>query len=93
MAGETLNVTVNGVIYTAGDGNLVVNADGTWDLTIPAADTLADGTYDVVATITDFAGNTSTDASTDELTVDTNAPVIPTAVSYTHLTLPTIYSV
>jgi len=39
-AGESLAVTVNGVTYTAGDGNLVDNGDGTWVLVIPASDAL-----------------------------------------------------
>ena len=79
--GETLTVEVNGVIYTAGDGNLIDNGDGTWDLTIPPGSELADGTYEVVATVTDIAGNTSTDATADELVVDTTAPEIPTVAS------------
>ena len=33
-AGETLTVTVDGITYTAGDGNLVDNANGTWTLSI-----------------------------------------------------------
>ncbi len=82
-AGETLTVEVNGITYTAGDGNLVDNGDGTWDLTIPAGDVLADGTYDVVVTITDGAGNTSSDTSTDELVIDTVAPAVPTVTSQT----------
>ncbi len=83
VAGETLSVSVDGVTYTAGDGNLVDNGDGTWDLTIPAANLIADGSYEVIATITDLAGNTSSDASATELTVDTTPPVIPTVVAQT----------
>jgi len=37
---EVLSVAVNGIVYIAGDGNLVDNGDGTWSLTIPAADSL-----------------------------------------------------
>ena len=81
--GESLVVTVDAVTYTEGDGNLVVNSDGTWDLTIPAANVIADGTYAVTATITDLAGNTTNDTATDELIVDTTAPVVPTVVSQT----------
>ena len=79
--GETLSVTVNGVTYVAGDGNLVDNGDGTWDLAIPAGAALTGGTYDIVATITDLAGNTSADTSADELIVDTTAPAIPTVTA------------
>ena len=82
-AGETLNVEVSGIIYTAGDGNLVDNNDGTWDLTIPAFDTLAEGTYEVTATVTDLALNTSTDPSNFELLVDTTAPVAPNVIAQT----------
>ena len=51
--GMVLRVEVNGVVYTVGDGNLIDNGDGSWDLTIPAADTLADNLYQVIATLTD----------------------------------------
>ena len=34
-AGESFSVIVNGVTYIAGDGDLLVNSDGTWVLTIP----------------------------------------------------------
>ena len=81
--GETLNVTVDGITYTAGDGNLVDNGDGTWELTIPAANELVDGEYDVMATVTDSAGNATVDASASELIVDTVVPVVPTVVPQT----------
>ena len=51
--------------------------DGTWTLaddTITTA--LADGTYDVQVTATDTVGNVGTDATTDELTINTAAPVV-----------------
>src|SRR5690606_14878649 len=50
-------VYVDGVIYTEGDGNLVDNGDNTWTLTIPEGNALESGIYDVVATVTDAAGN------------------------------------
>ena len=77
-AGETLSVEVNGVVYTVGDNNLIDNGDGTWDLTIPLADALAEGNYDVVAMVVDAALNASTDPSSDELEIDLTAPVAPT---------------
>ena len=76
-----LRVEVDGVIYTVGDGHLVDNGDGTWDLTIPAADALVDNLYQVIATLTDAAGNTSTDPGVDELWVDTSAPSSPGVTS------------
>ena len=45
--GETLTVVVNGIIYTAGNGELVDNDDGTWTLTIPASNILAENLYQV----------------------------------------------
>jgi hypothetical protein len=86
-AGETLSVTVNGKTYIAGDGKLTL-AGANWTLAIPASDALTagsgaagfDGVYQVVATITDAAGNTRSDSSVDELTVrDIAAPVIDLA--------------
>uniref|UniRef100_UPI00196548D6 Ig-like domain-containing protein n=1 Tax=Escherichia coli TaxID=562 RepID=UPI00196548D6 len=74
-------VTVNGVTYTEGDGNLVDNGDGTWTLTIPTGNEIPEGTYDVSVTATDAAGNTSTDVTTDELVIDTTDPTVPTVNS------------
>ena len=79
----TLSVTVNGVIYTEGDGNLSANADGTWSLAIPTANALLDGLYEVVATLTDLAGNQSGDPGVDELLIDTIAPIPPGVTSLT----------
>ncbi|WP_224981934.1 Ig-like domain-containing protein [Geomonas agri] len=89
-AGESLSVTVNGVTYRTGDGNLSYDNTGhTWSLTIPSSDALApknadvsgfDGKYEVTATITDTAGNKTSDGTTKELTVqDATAPVIDLA--------------
>ncbi len=78
---DDLTVEVNGAIYTEGDGNLTDNGDDTWSLQIPDADSLPDGTFDVVATATDAAGNSATDGTTDELTIDTMAPTIPTVTA------------
>ena len=69
-AGETLTVTVNGVTYTAGDGNLV-RTNGSWSLTIPQENVLASGTYAVTAQLTDAAGNVRSDATTAELVIKT----------------------
>ncbi|UNY98289.1 Ig-like domain-containing protein [Zhouia spongiae] len=88
---DELTVAVNGITYTEGDGNLVDNGDNTWALTIPAGSELPEGVYDVMATTTDVAGNTSNDNTTDELTIDTTAPVIPTVNELvTNDTTPTI---
>jgi hypothetical protein len=63
-----LKVTINGKTYAMGDGNLRVS-DTSWTLQIPAADALAEGTYDVSATATDVAGNVGSDTTTDELRI------------------------
>ena len=78
---ETLTVTVDGVTYVAGDGDLIDNGDGTWTLTVPTP--LAEGVFDITATVTDAAGNFSSDASTDELHIDTTDPVVPTVITLT----------
>ena len=67
-----ITVTVNGIEYTATN-----NGDGTWTLaddTITPA--LADGTYDITASVTDDSGNTGVDSTTDELVIDTTTPVV-----------------
>ena len=82
-SGEILTVSVNGVTYTDGDGNLSLSGGG-WTLVIPAGDAITpDGVYEVVATVTDAAGNSSSDASSNELEIDTVAPVIPTVNAQT----------
>ena len=80
-AGETLSVEVNGVTYIAGDGSLANNGDGTWSLTLPSQQ--AEGIYEVIARITDAAGNNSVDTSSNELEIDTTAPTTPTVNSLT----------
>jgi hypothetical protein len=47
---------------------------GTWSIVWP--ETLPQGTYDVVATVTDTAGNTAGDSTTNELQVDLTAPTV-----------------
>ncbi|WP_406658481.1 beta strand repeat-containing protein, partial [Marinoscillum sp.] len=61
-AGETLTVTVDGVTYTAGDGNLTLTGTS-WSLTIPGGNAITtEGAYAVTATVTDAAGNSTSDA-------------------------------
>ncbi|MEQ9494089.1 MAG: Ig-like domain-containing protein, partial [Algiphilus sp.] len=87
-----MTVTVNGVSYTAGDGNLTLTGTS-WSLTIPGGNAITtEGAYPVTATVTDAAGNSTSDATTNELTIDTTAPsTVPTVVSQTtNDTTPTI---
>ena len=65
----SLSVTVNDQTYSPGDGNLILVGTN-WTLSIPAADTLPLGTYDVSASSTDAAGNVGTDATTGELVIE-----------------------
>ncbi|MEM0955668.1 MAG: Ig-like domain-containing protein, partial [Pseudomonadota bacterium] len=79
-ASDTFTVSVDGEIYTEGDGalSLVGNA---WTLSIPDGNDLNDGTYNVIATVTDSVGNPSSDATTAELIVDLTPPSAPTVVA------------
>ena len=83
LPGEILTVTVNGVSYTAGDTFLVTNVDGTWDLSIPPANTLPENTYSVVAQLSHSAGSIGADLTTDELIVDLTPPPAPGVTSQT----------
>ncbi len=70
-AGQTVNVTLNGKDYTTAAG-----ADGSWTLSVPAADlaALGDGSVTVTASVSDKAGNP---ASVDHtLTVDVTVPAV-----------------
>lgn len=84
--GETLSVTVNGVTYTDGDGNLSTDGFGNWTLTIPAGNELDpavsggfSGVYTVVATITDTAGNTT--SSSNNITITSGIGATLTAAT------------
>jgi hypothetical protein len=77
--GEVFTVTVNGVTYTAGDGNLTVSGT-TWSLIIPPGDALGYGSYSVTATVTDQAGNSASDPTADELVIDTDGDGIPPSI-------------
>ncbi|MBG0650212.1 Ig-like domain-containing protein [Enterobacter asburiae] len=70
-AGQTVTVTLNGKDYTT-----TADADGSWTLSVPAADlaSLGDGSVTVTASVSDKAGNP---ASADRnLTVDVTVPAV-----------------
>ncbi|WP_438444993.1 Ig-like domain-containing protein [Gorillibacterium sp. sgz5001074] len=69
----TLQVTVNGATYGTGTGLIRSGTD--WTLQVTEA--LADGTWSVTAALTDAAGNTSVDSTTDELTIITSMTLGP----------------
>ncbi|MEQ9929998.1 Ig-like domain-containing protein [Pectobacterium parvum] len=70
--GQTVTITFNGTTYTT-----TVGSDGAWSVLIPSGDiqALANGTYSLVASLTDKAGNTTT-LPPQTITVDTNAEAV-----------------
>ena len=76
----TINITVAGQNVAA-----VNNGNGTWTLADNQLAAIAEGTYDVTVTATDSAGNVGHDATTNELTIDTTAPLSPSiAIAANH---------
>ncbi len=70
--GETLTVEVSGATYT------VVPTGTTWSLDLDTATptsgtltALTDGSYNVIATVTDAAGNATSETTDNELVIDT----------------------
>jgi hypothetical protein len=76
--GAAVTVTITGPGTPAGglQLNATVGAAGTYSVTVPGANALANGTFQVVATQTDRAGNVSPDSPllTPPLVIDTQAP-------------------
>ena len=68
-AGQTVTVMLNGNSYTA-----LVQANGSWSVTVPAAEAGALTSGNVTATVSDTAGNTG--SASHALTVDTTSPVV-----------------
>ncbi|EQA2935751.1 BapA-related adhesin SiiEA [Escherichia coli] len=70
-AGQTVTLTVNGKSHTA-----TVGSDGTWQVTLPATEVqaLAEGNYAVNASVSDRAGNTTSNSA--NFAVDTSASVV-----------------
>ena len=73
--GSSFDVTVNGQTYPENSTALVISGTD-WTLGIPDGFALADGQYEVTATISDAQGNASTDVTFNELIVDTVAPTL-----------------
>ena len=75
---EFLTVIVNGITYTAGDGNLSITGTN-WTLIIPPENELpsTNTTYSVTATVTDSAGNATSDNTTGELVMNFGSLVAP----------------
>ncbi|MFP6767199.1 MAG: Ig-like domain-containing protein, partial [Planctomycetaceae bacterium] len=66
------------------------NGDGTWTLADGMLTVLAEGTFDVSVTATDPVGNADTDASNNELVIDTTAPVVTVDLLTTNDTTPAL---
>ena len=81
----TINVLVDLNNYAATN-----NGDGTWSLSAGTIAALGEGTYEVVVTATDAAGNAGTDGTTLELTIDTTDPVVTVASLTTNNTQPAL---
>ncbi len=60
----TVEIEIQGVSYPA-----TVNPDNSWEVAQGTIATLAVGTYDAIATATDLAGNSATDATIDEVSI------------------------
>ena len=84
VASVSIMVGANGP-YTA---TLDSPAPGQWTAHVIAS--LGDGLHEVVATVTDNAGNTGTDATTNELRVDATNPVVTVTAQLTSSHTPTI---
>ncbi|WP_372993881.1 Ig-like domain-containing protein, partial [Sulfitobacter sp.] len=71
-AGSKVEVFVNGTSI----GTTTANTDGNWTFDHTGTQ-LADGDYDITATATDAAGNTSAASTPLDITIDTSAPSAP----------------
>ncbi|WP_345977949.1 Ig-like domain-containing protein [Sulfurimonas sp. HSL3-7] len=70
---NTLEVTMDGVVYTAADSELTVNSDGSWSLDLTANPLAADATYTLSVTETE-AGTGTITTITQAITTDNSAP-------------------
>ena len=70
-AGDTVSVTLNGNTYTG-----TVGSNGQWSVSVPASDlgALTNGSYPVSVTVSDAAGNSTSQQST--LAVDVTPPAV-----------------
>ncbi|HYG77833.1 MAG TPA: Ig-like domain-containing protein [Planctomycetota bacterium] len=78
----SVSIVVNGQTYSA------VVTGNSWSAEVTSA--LIEGTYDVQATAIDAAGNSASDNTTNELTIDLTVPVIAVNTLLTNNTSPTV---
>ena len=81
--GETLGV----LVYDSSGANVfgmspVTVVQNTWNVAVDLTSE-GDGTYEVAATVTDAAGNTVNDATSEELVIDTSGPTVVGVTSTT----------
>jgi len=77
---NSLRVTLDGKTYEFGkDAQLSSDGKTNWSLTPSVL--LADGSYDIVATVTDQAGNTSVAESKEAVIIDNTGPNAPTVTT------------
>ncbi|QZN95213.1 Ig-like domain-containing protein [Symbiopectobacterium purcellii] len=84
-SGQTVSVSINGTVYPA-----TVNANGSWSLPLSNTDlsALPDGTVNVVVTVTDSVGNSSTTTGSAEAlfhTLPSATLVLPFGDGYLNL--------
>ncbi len=74
-AAEALEISVGDKTYALGKDKAVTSTEGKWSLELPAA--ISDGNHDIIVSVTDNAGTTSTVKAKSALQVDTKAPDAP----------------
>ncbi|WP_106604257.1 Ig-like domain-containing protein, partial [Chitinophaga ginsengisoli] len=79
-ANSTVTIYVDGSAV----GTTTANASGNYTFTVPTA--LTDGTHAFTATATDAVGNVSAPSATLNITIDTQAPTVPTITTAQTLT-------
>ena len=70
------NATIRVTVGIQTNHPAVNNGDGTWTLPDNTLSSSADGTHDVEVAATNALGDIGTDATTDELTIDTTGPSV-----------------
>lgn len=70
-----LSVSVGDTLYMLGEGSALTVKDSSWSLAFPAK--LADGVYDIIASVTDDFGRTARTELKAGLLVDTTPPAAP----------------
>jgi outer membrane protein OmpA-like peptidoglycan-associated protein len=78
-AADSLEISVGDKTYALGKDKSVSSSAGKWSLELPAA--IPDGNHDIVVSVTDKAGTTSTVKAKSGLQIDSKAPDAPVIAS------------